>query len=410
MADKKNTIDTEENANDFPAPAGDPIDVSSTKPETPQPPADVDSSVIPNYQPTQSNTSYAAPNASNVTNQNVPPVTVPSAPSALSAFSKAKEKYKNLSSDQMRMIRKVSGWACIIVGIVSLAVCLTMYFSNSFPTWAFDESGSVYTVANLDESHAKIAEAQAVIDNPEASSEDVSAAKRNLGLAKQSEAQIKDHVMWRLLMQFGAFPCIVLFIVWFIFAQKTKKYSTGYDYITTKSIVKKTIAFVIGGFLFFNVLPGVLTDIVANIGTIVGVIILFAIMFLMLKGGDSAGAGSSDGGSGAGAGVGGSAGGFGDGMSDAVAASVAAGSPQGSTFLGTKPTKGEMKEGYSQGGRVAVKEVPANLPLKRVETPFWGRAIAFHGADGQDHYVCTQDEFDKGKTVIMDQKGNKRNA
>lgn len=307
---------------------------------------------------------------------------------------KPKREWK---TNELNRIAAIAGWGCIIVAVVALVACLTMYFTNAFPDWAYDTKGSIYTLENYAKQDTEIVAAQAILDSPDSDSESINRAEIDIKLAHDMQSRIKGQVMWRLLMLFGALPSIALFIVWFVFANKQRK--SVYCSTTGKQMAKKTILYVVFGCIFFNFLPGLITNIVENIATIIGLIVFCGVGFYVATHMDGGGSGTSSGEPGST-----------KTKEDALKTSLETGRPQGSTFLGTKPDKSEMKKGYEQGGRVAVKEVPANLPLKRVSTPFWGSAIAFVGADGQDHYVCTQDEYDKGKTVIMDQKGNKRNA
>lgn len=299
-------------------------------------------------------------------------------------------------------IRKITGVLCIAVPLIALVLGLVMAFSNSFPSTSFefdDGSGKYvrWSQARYDELLATIDSTDAAMDETAWNSDEHKAAEADNKTAQRELREFRMHLLSSFLFSWGLFPCLALFVAWFVFAIKTK--NSPYAPLRTRDLVIRTIAFVVGGCIFFNVVPGILFDFVNNIGMILLCAALCVIAFFVIK--LSAGSGS------------GSAPITVNGGKTTVPKNTPAGAVMKKqdkyrNITGKKdPTRNENLAGMRDGAKV--KTVHSSQKLRRAESVAFGKYIGI--ADGKEtHYVCSQHDYDKGKVVIIDQHGRVRKA
>lgn len=304
---------------------------------------------------------------------------------------KPSQLFDNMEPNTLRTLRKWIGIFCVAVAVLSVIAGVAFYVNSGLPDWAYPSEGSMSRqyIADL---VADIAENEQIVADPNAQQEEVYAAKNGIAADKSMIENAHAKAMESFVMRTGAPLSILLFIFWLYLAMKSRK--RGFN----APIARFVILYVVGGFLFFSFVPSMAVNIVENITTVLlTVVFLIVVGYIIMRafskvgsGGSSAGAGSgglsgsSSGGSHGGGGGGGAAGG-----SSGSVSAYAAAPPQ--------------KEKY-----VHQKKVGEDLRLSRRSDSWNGPHIAYYGHDGEWHYVCTQEEYDKGRVEIVDKKGTKR--
>lgn len=290
-------------------------------------------------------------------------------------------------------VRRMAGILCVAIPIIVLALGLYLAFSNSYPASAFeseDPNGGYarWTQAEYSDLLSTVESSDAVMDSALRNSEEYDEAERQNEEATQELRSFRMHLLHDFMFSWALFPCFASFIVWLVFANLTK--NDPDKPIRVRSIVIGIAAFIIGGFVIFNAVPGILFDFVNNIGFIMSCVIICAIPFVYIK----ASSGSSS------------------------APKTPKGAPAGAamkrqkkynSWTGVKkPERNENLAGMRPDA--IAKTVPASQTLCRVDSIVHGCKV-IEATDGESKkFVCTLRDYADGKVVIVDLDGRVRKA
>lgn len=177
-------------------------------------------------------------------------------------------------------IRKIAGILCIAIAIAAFVASMFFYISGRFPAWVADGviSGDA---ERYEQNIADIETYQSALDQMERGDEGKAETERHLSICKQELKRDNSTLTSAFMRKTVALPCWVLFILWFVLAIRTRKDTGG---LKTRSIVLRTIGFVIGGAIFFWLLPPLLVFFVENIVIpIVLTVVVVAIVWVVMK-------------------------------------------------------------------------------------------------------------------------------
>lgn len=267
------------------------------------------------------------------------------------------------------LVEKILGWACIVVLVGAMLISSAMYATDTLPEWSY----TFYTHEQVEEMRAQDAEMMAAGKY----------AWNTNTIAASRKTAMSNIVMW-----FGGLPSIALFIAWFCLCLSNR--SAGVNNHKTSFIVKRTVLFVIGGFIFVWVGPSLATGVINGWQTLLTCAILVACLVICVK----------------------------------TPVSGGATSVPSTPSLGGNALASVGKKKFNKMTRKKIKGVNSNLDRARNNASIkvidshirlfshegmTGKFVAC-GAPNDVHYVCDLGDWQSGKVVIMDEKGRVRSV